>query len=72
MKGNGKAPMEKMTEKFSITVTSGGELILSDQEKSLKFTAGEALMVLDILKSEESKLRRTADEASPIPIKLQV
>lgn len=64
--------MEKMTEKFSITVTGSGELILSDQEKTLQFTAGEALMLLDILKSEESKLRTMADEASPIPIKLHV
>jgi hypothetical protein len=64
--------MGTMTEKFKITVTDSGEFILSDQDKSMRFTAGEALMVLDILKSEEGRLRRLADEASPIPIKLQV
>ena len=64
--------MENMTEKLRITITDSGEVILSDQEKSLHFTASEALMVLDILKSEETKLRRMADEASPIPIKLEV
>jgi len=61
-----------MTEKFRITITDSGELILSDREKSLHFTAGEALMVLDILKSEEATLRKMAEEASPLPIKLQV
>jgi hypothetical protein len=64
--------MENMTEKLRITITDSGEVILSGQEKSLHFTASEALMVLDILKSEETKLRRMADEASPIPIKLEV
>ena len=64
--------MENMTEKFSITITDSGEVIISDQEKTLHFTAGEALMLLDILKSEESKLRTMADEASPMPIELHV
>jgi hypothetical protein len=64
--------MESMMEKFRITITDSGEVILSDKEKSLHFTAGEALMVLDILKGEEAKLRRMAEETSPIPIKLEV
>lgn len=64
--------MEDTTEKLRITITDRGDVIFSDRKKTLHFTAGEALMVLDILKSEEAKLRRIADEASPIPIKLQV
>ena len=61
-----------MKEKFSITLTAAGELIISDEEKSLHFTAGEALMVLDILKREESQLRKMAEEASPLSMKLLV
>jgi len=64
--------METMTEKFSITITDGGELILRDRKNRLHFTAGEALMVLDILKREEANLRNMAEEVSPIPIRLQV
>lgn len=64
--------MDNMTEKFRITITDSGEVILTDQEKTLHFTASEALMVLDVLRSEEARLRRMADEASPIPMKLEV
>lgn len=42
------------------------------KEKRLEFTAGEALMLLDILKNEESELRKIADEAPPMPIKIRV
>ena len=64
--------MEEIQEKFSIKITDKGVLIISGEEKSLHFTAGEALMLLDILRSEEPKLKQMAEEASPIPIKIQV
>jgi len=38
----------------------------------LHFTPGEALMLLDILKNEEPNLRRMAEKASPIPLKIRV
>jgi len=43
-------PMERVKEKFTIKITDRGIVILSGEEKSLHFTAGEALMLLDILK----------------------
>ena len=64
--------MEGITEKFTIKITDRGIFILSGEEKSLHFSPGEALMLLDILRNEESKLRKMAEEASPIPIKIQV
>ena len=64
--------MEGITEKFTIKITDRGIVILSGEEKSLHFTPVEALMLLDILRNEESKLRKMAEEASPIPIKIQV
>lgn len=65
--------MEGITERFTIKITDSGIFILSGkEEKSLHFSPGEALMLLDILRNEESKLRKMAEEASPIPIKIQV
>ena len=61
-----------LTDKFTIKVKKSGVLVLSAEGKSLEFTAGEALMLLDILKNEEAKLRKVADEASPMPIKIRV
>jgi len=67
-----RSPMEATREKFTIEISDNGMVIRSGQEKSLYFSAGEALMLLDILKNEESNLRKMADEASPIPIRIQV
>jgi hypothetical protein len=64
--------MEGITEKFKIKITESGVVILSGEGNSLQFTASEALMLLDILKSEEQKLKQMAEDASPIPIKIQV
>ncbi|GAF86426.1 unnamed protein product [marine sediment metagenome] len=61
-----------MTDKFTIKVKKSGVLILSTEGKKLEFNAGEALMLLDILKNEESELRKIADEASPMPIKIRI
>ena len=57
-------------EKYSIEVTDNGLEIFCGGEKALHFTAGEALMLLDILQNEETNLKRMADEASPAPIKI--
>ena len=64
--------MKGITEKFTIRITDSGMSILSAEEKSLHFTAGEALMLLDILRNEEPKLKQMAEEARPIPIQIHV
>ena len=58
--------MEGETEKFTITVAEDGLVIQSGDGMNLRFTASEALMLLDILKNEEQKLKQMAEEASPI------
>jgi hypothetical protein len=58
--------MVEMKEKISIEFTERGVLIRDDCQISINFTAGEALMILDILKKEEKQLRKMAEEASPI------
>jgi hypothetical protein len=67
-----RAPMEEITEKLTIKITDSGIVILNGEESSLHFTSGEALMLLDILKNEEPRLRKMAEEALSIPIKIQV
>ncbi len=62
--------MPEPKEKFTIKVTDNGLDIFSDGERVLHLTAGEALMLLDILQTEEVNLKRMADEASPAPIKI--
>jgi hypothetical protein len=64
--------MEQVKEKFTIKITGRGMIIVTSQEKSLHFTAGEALMLLDILRNEEATLKEMAEQASPLPIKIQV
>ena len=64
--------MEGVKEKFTIRITDSGMAILSGEGKSLHFTAGEALMLLDILRNEEPKLKQMAEEARPIPIEIHV
>jgi hypothetical protein len=63
--------MEEMREKFTIEMTKSGVDIIGADEQVLHFTAVEALMLLDILKNEEAELKRMAEEASPIPIKIR-
>ena len=64
--------MKGITEKFTIRITDGGMAILSGEGKSLHFTAVEALMLLDILRNEEPKLKQMAEEARPRPIQIHV
>ncbi|UCF57630.1 MAG: hypothetical protein JSW15_03955 [Deltaproteobacteria bacterium] len=64
--------MEGIREKFTVEIKESGVDILSEDGKSLHFTPGEALMLLDILRNEEAKLRRMAEDASPITIRIEV
>ncbi len=64
--------MEGITEKFTVEMTKSGVDILGGDGQVLHFTAVEALMLLDILKNEEAELKRTAEEASPTPIKIRL
>ena len=64
--------MGAIEEKFTIKVTDKGVEIKGRAGRGLSFTPVEALLVLDILKNEEERLRRMAQEASPIPLSIQV
>jgi hypothetical protein len=65
------ASTEGTTERFTIEIIEGGLVIASGNGVSLKFTAGEALMLLDILTEEQERLRDMARKASPAPINIQ-
>ncbi|MDQ1335848.1 MAG: hypothetical protein QG552_2798 [Thermodesulfobacteriota bacterium] len=67
-----KQRMEPFTEKFTIKVTDGGVLMADHEGNSLSFTAGEALMLLDILRAEEAELHDMAEKASPLPASIRV
>jgi hypothetical protein len=60
----------KIKERFTIRMTDDGMEISSGPRRRLTFRAYDALMLLDILKAEEENLRKIADEASPLPIRL--
>ncbi|MBN1105136.1 MAG: hypothetical protein JXL84_17110 [Deltaproteobacteria bacterium] len=62
--------MKLGTEKFIIQMTEKGLTIRSGRRKGLDFTASEALMLLDILRNEEARLKRMAREASPLPMRI--
>ena len=64
--------MEEAAEKFTIRVTDRGVVITGKEGNSMEFSAGEALMLLDILKDEEAELRKIAEETSPLPIKIKI
>ena len=64
--------MLETKEKFTIEVTDTGLDIFCGKERALCCTASEALMLLDILKNEETKLKRMAEEASPFPIGIDI
>jgi hypothetical protein len=64
--------MDEFTEKFTIKVTDHGIVITGKEGNSLEFSPGEALMPLDILKNEESELRKRAEEASLLSMKIKV
>ena len=64
--------MEGIKEKFTIEMTESGVVVLGGEGTRLSFTAGEALMLLDILRTEEPQLRKMAEAASPMPMGVQV
>ena len=64
--------MESMTEKFTVKMTEKGLTILGGAGNRLDFSAGEALMLLDILRNEEPVLKEMAEEASPIPVQISL
>ena len=61
---------EKIKERFIVQMTDGGMEISSGKGRRLRFSACDALMLLDILKAEEKNLRKIADEASPLPMRI--
>ncbi len=64
--------MEKFREKFTINLTDRMLAITDEAGITLHFRPGEALMLLDILRNEEPQLKRLAEEASPIPVRIRV
>ncbi len=65
--------MKDAEEKFEIRINDNGLLITTrdGNEKSILLKAGEALMLLDILKNEEEKLRQLARKESPLPVEIK-
>jgi len=59
-------------EKFTIKVTDKGLVVIGEKENRMEFSAGEALMLLDILKNEETELRKMAESAAPMSLNLNV
>jgi hypothetical protein len=64
--------MERFKEKFTIRVTDSGVRMTDKEGNCLDFTAGEALMLLDILRNEEAELNDMAEKASPLPVNIRV
>jgi hypothetical protein len=59
-------------EKFTIEIKDEGIIIKGGEGQHLFFTPVEALMLLDILKAEEVRLKNLADKASPLPFKIKI
>lgn len=59
-------------EKFTIEVTDKAFVVIDEKRSRMEFTALQALMLLDILKNEESELRKMAESASPVSLNINV
>ena len=59
--------MDNFREKFTIRVTDHGVIITGKEGNRLEFSAGEALMLLDVFKNEESELRKRVEEVECHP-----
>ena len=59
----------KEEEKYTIEVSEQGVRISDAIGQSLTLAPVDALMLLDILKAEEARLRELADAQSPLPIR---
>jgi hypothetical protein len=64
--------MEEIKQKYTIRVTETGFVIQKGDEIRLDFTPVEALMLLDILKNEESAIKRMAEKATPFPSRMRI
>jgi len=64
--------MTTRLQKFTIEFKDEGMTIRGSEGQHLFFTPIEALMLLDILKAEEVKLKNLAEEISPIPFKITI
>jgi hypothetical protein len=62
--------MEGMKERFTITIEEEGLVIRGGDGSRMQFAAVEALMLLDILKHEEERLKKMAQDASPISMSI--
>jgi hypothetical protein len=62
--------MKEKIEKFTIEVKDKGITIRGGKGQHLFFTPVEALMLLDILKAEEVRLKNLAEKTSPLPFKI--
>lgn len=75
-KNNGIDPEENLanaTERLTVRIDDDSLVIVQPDENGapfqLRLTAGDALMLLDILQNESEKLEAMAAEAAPIPIR---
>lgn len=59
-------------DKYTIKVDENGLGISGHNGNIFQFSAAEALMLLDILKNEENKLKEAARKASPMPIDINL
>jgi len=59
----------KVRDRFTMKITDRGVDIIDSRKRIMHFSALEALMLLDILKNEEPRLRETAEEAR-LPVSL--
>ncbi|WAC07050.1 MAG: hypothetical protein OS130_12540 [Thermodesulfobacteriota bacterium] len=57
----------QLEEKFTIEFKEEGMIIKIGEGQHLFFSPIEALMLLDILKAEEAKLKTLAAKKSPLP-----
>ncbi len=62
--------MNSVNEKFTLEITDTGLTIVGSEGIRLDFSAGEALMLLDVLKNEEAELKKMAERNSPLPIRI--
>jgi hypothetical protein len=59
-------------EKFTIKVNDKGVLITGEEGQRLSLSPVEALMLIDILKAEEKRLKTLAGGTSPSPFKISL
>jgi hypothetical protein len=58
-------------DRFTIRITDRGLEVECVDGGRVALTAAEALMLLDILQNEEQELRKIADDASPLPVRIR-